>query len=165
LGYALQGHLQTVRERGFSTLAIYTDPHASFLKLSTQFPGVLLDAGGMKDYVHKVDAKIRHIKETYRSVKAGLAWKPEGPLVDDCIAYCVTRMNLRRTSALHGVMSPAFLFTGVKPNYQKVFGLSFGDYDEVYGGTTNTSKERSVPCIALYTAGNASGSWFFFGTF
>jgi hypothetical protein len=59
-------------------LAIYTNPHASFLKLSTQFSGVLLDAGGMKDYVHKVDAKIRRIKETYCSVKAGLAWKLEG---------------------------------------------------------------------------------------
>ena len=89
-------------------LAIHTDPHASFLKLYTQFPGVLLNTGGMKDYVHKVDAKIRRIKETYHSVKAGLAWKLEGPLVDDCIAYCVTRKNLRHTSALQGVMSPAF---------------------------------------------------------
>jgi hypothetical protein len=39
--------------------------------------------------------------------------------------------------------------------------LAFGDYAEVYGGTTNTSKERGVPCIALYPVGNASGSWFF----
>ena len=83
--------------------------------------------GGRKDFVHKVDAKIRRIKETYRSVKAGLTWELEGPLIDDCLAYCVTHMNLRRTSALHGVMSPAFLFTGVKPKYQKVFGLVFGD--------------------------------------
>ena len=98
-------------------LAIHTDPHASFLKLRTQFPGVLIDVGGRKDFVHKVDAKIRCIKETYHSVKVGLAWELEGPLVDDCLAYCVTRMNLRRTSALHGVMSPAFLYTGVKPNY------------------------------------------------
>ena len=132
-----------------------------FMKLRTQFPGVLLDVGEMKDYVHKVDAKIRRIKETYRSVKAGLAWKLEGPLVDDCITYCVTRMNLRCTSALQGVMSPAFLFTGVKPNYQKVFGLAFGDYAEVYDGTTNTSKERSVPSIVLYPVGNALGSWVF----
>ena len=70
-------------------------------------------------------------------------------------------MNLRRTSALQGVMSPAFLFTGVKPNYQKVFGLAFGDYAEVYDGTTNTSKERCLPCIALHPVGNASGSWVF----
>ena len=76
----------------------------------------------------------------------------------DYLAYCVTRMNLRRTSALHGVMSPAFLFTGVKPNYQKVFGLAFGDYAEVYDGTTNTSRARSIPCIALYPVGDAAGS-------
>ena len=54
LGYVLQGHIH--------------DPHALFLKLRRQVPGVLMDVGGGKDFVHKVDAKIRRIKETYRSV-------------------------------------------------------------------------------------------------
>jgi hypothetical protein len=39
--------------------------------------------------------------------------------------------------------------------------LAFGDYCEVYDGTDNTSRERSVPCIALYPCNNAAGSWAF----
>ena len=90
-----------------------------------------------------------------------MPWNLGSTRVDDCIVYCVSRLSLQCTSALHGVMSPAFLFTGIKQNYEKVFGLAFGDYIEVYDGTTNMSWERSIPCIALYPVGNALGSWVF----
>ena len=49
----------------------------------------------------------------------------------------------------------------MKCAYDRVFGLSFGDYVEVYDGRTNTSRERSLACIALYPIGNAAGSWMF----
>ena len=42
-----------------------------------------------------------------------------------------------------------------------MFGLSFGDYVEVYVGTTNASKDRSLACIALYPVGNSMGGWMF----
>ena len=58
-------------------------------------------------------------------------------------------------------MSPVFLFTGMKPVNDRVFGLSFGDYVEVYDGTTITSRGRSIACIALYPLGKAAGSWMF----
>ena len=93
---------------------------------------------GRLDYVAKVDAKIRRIKETYRCVLVGLPYALPKSRVADLIMYCVTRLNLRRTSALHSHLCPTFLFTGVKPSFQKVFGLSFGDYVEVYDGTTKT---------------------------
>jgi len=53
------------------------------------------------------------------------------------------------------------LFTGTKPNYNKEFSLSFGDYVELHNGTDNTSKERSVGAIALFPVGNTTGSWQF----
>jgi hypothetical protein len=56
---------------------------------------------------------------------------------------------------------PKVLFTGLKPNYRKELSLAFGDYVEVHTGTDNTSRERSVPCIALYPVGNATGTWQF----
>jgi hypothetical protein len=39
--------------------------------------------------------------------------------------------------------------------------LAFGDYCEVYDGTDNTSRARSIPCLALYLCNNATGSWAF----
>jgi hypothetical protein len=161
LGTALQGQLSTLRERGFTPTAVHVDPQSAFQGLRTQFPGVVIDVGGAHDFVPKVDAKIRRVKELYRSVKAGLAWSLPVPRVKDLVAYAVSRINLCRTSALHGTLSPRVLFTGCKPSYKKELSLAFGDYVEVHAGTTNTSKERSVPCIALYLCANTSGTWNF----
>ncbi len=80
----------------------------------------------------------------------------------DLVTYCVSRINLRTTSALHGTACPRFcLFTGVKPNFRKELSLAFGDYVELYTGTDNMSRERSTPCIALYPVGNGTGAWQF----
>ena len=74
LGQALQSQLQVYRERGFSVKVVHVDPASAFMALRTQFLGVLFDVGGAKDYVAKVDAKMRRVKETsYQSVKARLA--------------------------------------------------------------------------------------------
>ena len=74
LGLALQGHLQVLRERSFTPKIVHVDPASAFVALRTQFPGVIIDVGGARDFVAKVDAKIRRIKDTYRAVKAGLPW-------------------------------------------------------------------------------------------
>jgi hypothetical protein len=161
LGLGIQGHLGVLRARGFQPTTIYTDPQAGFRTLVGQFPNVYLDIGGAKDFVSKVDQKTRRIKELYRSVKAGLPWTLPSKLVPALVTYAVTRLNLRRTSALPGHMCPLYLFTGAKINFRKQLTLAFGDYCEVYDGTDNTSKSRTVPCIALYPCNNATGSWEF----
>ena len=127
LGMAIQGQLQTLREKGFRPTVAHVDPHSMFRKLRTQFLGVLIDVGGARDHVPKCDAKIRHIKDTYRCVIAGLQWKLPTLQVYDLLAYCVSRLNLRRTS-LQGTMSPRFLFTGKKSDFKRELSLSIGDY-------------------------------------
>jgi len=161
LGTALQSHLQILREKSFSVKCVHVDPASAFQALRTQYPGTEIDVGGARDFVAKVDAKIRRIKDTYRCVKAGLPWQLAISRVKDLVAYCVSRLNLMSTTALNGVLSPRVLFTGIKPNYKRELSLAFGDYVEVHNGTTNTSKERSIPCIALYPLGNSTGSWLF----
>ena len=44
-----------------------------FVRLCMQYPWVLIDVGGAKDFVPVPDAKIRRLKETYCDGKAGLA--------------------------------------------------------------------------------------------
>jgi hypothetical protein len=106
-----------------------------------------------------VDAKIRRVKETYRNVKLGLPWKLPKVLVKDLVAYVVSRLNIRRTTALNENVCPRVLFTGAPVDYKKELQVAFGDYVEAYEGTDNTSRARSSACIALYPAGNLSGSW------
>jgi hypothetical protein len=161
LGTALQGQLSLLRGRGFTPTVMHIDPQSAFQGLRMQFPGVVIDVGDARDYVAKVDAKIRRVKEIYHSVKAGLAWSLPVSRVKDLVAYSVSRINLWRTSALQGTLSPRVLFTGRKLSYKKELSLAFGDYIEVHASTTNTSKEHSVPCIALHPCANLTGTWNF----
>jgi hypothetical protein len=124
--------------------------------MTQDFPGVELDIGGAGDYISKADAKIRRIKETYQKVKPGLPWELPQQLVGDLVAYCVSRLNIRRTTALAENICPRVLFTGIPVDYKKEFTCAFGDYVEAYEGTTNTSRARSSACIALFPEGNST---------
>jgi hypothetical protein len=126
--------------------------------MTQDFPGVELDVGGAGDYVAKVDAKIRRIKETYRKVKHGLPWKWPKRFVPDLVGYAVSRLNIQRTQALSGNTCTRVLFTGIPVPYSEL-SVAFGDYVESYEGTDNTSESRSVACIALCPVGNSTGSW------
>jgi len=159
LGMALQGHLMTLWSRGFEPTIVYVDPHSMFRGMQRDFPGVEVDMGGARDYVPKVDAKIRRLKEVYRAVKSVLQWQLPGSLVKDLVAYAVSRINIQRTSALSENIAPRVAFTGMPVQYQKELRFAFGDYVEAHEGTDNRSRPRSEACIALFPVGNSTGSW------
>jgi hypothetical protein len=115
--------------------------------MTQDFPGVEIDVGGKGDFVVKVDAKIRRVKETYRKVKHGLLWSLPQVLVKDLLGYSVSRLNVRRTLALSQNVCPRVLFTGAPIPY-KEFSTALGDYVEAYEGMDNTSGARSAACIA-----------------
>jgi hypothetical protein len=161
LGLALQGHLSLLRARGFQPTVVYVDPQSGFRALKNLFPGVLIDDGGASDYVPKIDSKIKRIKELYRAVKNGLPWRLPTPLIKHLVCYAVGRLNIRRTASLASNLSPYRLFTGTRVNYKKSLQLAFGDYVEVFDGSDNTSRSRTIPCIALHPCNNSTGSWEF----
>jgi hypothetical protein len=159
---ALQGQLELLISKGFKPLCIHVDPQSTLKSLETKFPNVSIDVAGAKDYVPKTDIKIRRIKECYRSVKASLAFNLPMVLVKDLVAFAVSRINIRQSATINQTVAPKVLFTGLRLDFWKELGLAFGDYCEVFDGTDNTTRARSVPCVALYPCNNASGSWAFF---
>ncbi len=62
LRLTLQGQLELLRSRGFIPTTVHTDPQSAFRTSVGQFPGVVIDVGGVGDFVSKVDAKIHRIK-------------------------------------------------------------------------------------------------------
>jgi hypothetical protein len=87
--------------------------------MTQDFPGVEINVGGAGDNIPKVDAKICRIKETYRKVKSGLAWELPGQLIGDLVAYCASRLNIRRTTALAENVCLRVLFTGIPIDYKR----------------------------------------------
>jgi hypothetical protein len=150
LGMGLQGRLAVLRSRRYVPDTVYTDPQSSFRTMTQDFPRVTIDIGGTGDYVSKVDAKIRRIKDTYRKVKLGLPCDLPRVLVEDLVAYMVSRLNVCRTTSLSENVCPRVLLE---------LQVAFGDYVEAYEGTDNTSRAHSSECIALYPVGNSTGSW------
>lgn len=73
--------------------------------------------------------------------------------VKDLVAYAVSRLNIRCTSAINTIVCPRVLFTEIKPNFKKEFKAAFGDYVEANEGTDNTSNACTCACIAFYPAG------------
>jgi hypothetical protein len=98
-------------------------------------------------------------EELYKTVRSELAWRLPGSLVPDLVAYAVARLNIYRTSALTEAVAPKVAYTGIPVHYHKDVRLAFGDYVEAYEGTADTSRPRSLVCIALYLANNAAGLW------
>ena len=158
LGLGLQGQLAILRSRDFKLTIVYVDLQSAFRTMTQDFPGVEIDIGGKGDFVAKVDAKIRRVKETYRKLKHGLPWSLPQVLVQDLVGYSVSRLNVCRTQALSQNVCPRVLFTGVLVPY-KEFSMAFGDHVEAYEGTDNMSGARSAACIVLSPVGNSTGSW------
>ena len=117
LGLGLQGHINNLRSRGCNPTIVYMDPGGGFRSLTTAFPGTLIDISGADEYVAKVDARIRRIKELYH-VKDSLLWKSRNILVKDLVVYAMARLNIFRTTALTQNVCPTVLFTGLKVNYK-----------------------------------------------
>jgi hypothetical protein len=58
--------------------------------------------------------------------------------------------------------SPRTIVEGVTLDYNRHFQVIFGDYAQVFEGTDNTMKERTVGAIALGPTGNLQGGVRFF---
>ena len=164
LGLALQEHVNLLRSYGYIPTIAYLDPQPGFKALRGKITGVEIDIAGAGDHLDKIDGKIRRIKETIRSVNAGLPWNLPDANVKDLVRYSNSRMNLRRPSTNGSAVAPRVALTGRKPDYKKELSLAFGDYVECYDPKTksnNAEQSRTEPCIALYPTGNANGSWIF----
>jgi hypothetical protein len=164
LGLAMQGQFETLKAKGFDPVRTYVDPQSGLVALQGKFTGVEIDVGGAGDHLDKVDIRIRRIKETIRCAHAGLEWKLPKSMVKDLVKFANGRNNMKSTSARVDKVAPRIAFSGRKPNYRKEYGLRFGNYCECYDPkvvSKDALRDRTEPCIALYPACNAAGSWVF----
>jgi len=101
LGTALQNQIELLRCRGFVPIRVHTDPQSAFRALTTKFENVVIDTSGAGDYVTKADIQIRMIKEMVRGIKVVLPWKLPPFLLRDLIAFAVSRINIKRSTAVN----------------------------------------------------------------
>ena len=161
MGQALTSHINLLDSHGFKAKRVIIDPQRGLIALKGKMGDVEIDPVGAGDHLHVVDSCIRRIKETMRCVVSGLPYVLPKNRCDDLVAYASGRKNARRTKALNDNVAPRVKFTGRQIDYAVEYKAGFGDYVEAYNPAvrSNTMQERTEPCIALYPAGNVSGSW------
>jgi hypothetical protein len=82
-------------------------------------------------------------------VNTDLPWKVPSELVDGLVKYATFRINARRSTTSCNNEAPKVALTGRKIDYDKEFGLSFGDYCEIYDPkcqSNNAFEDRTEPC-------------------
>jgi len=77
------------------------------------------------------------------------------------VAYAISWLNIRCTSAVNTNVSLRVLFTGIKPNFKKDLKAAFGNHVAAYEATDNMSNAHTCICIAMYPdpKGTATGEW------
>jgi hypothetical protein len=108
------------------TIRVHTDPQSAFWSLVMQFENVVIDIGGVQDYVPIVDVKITRMKEIYRSIRLTLKWNLPSLLVQDLVAFAISHMNMHRTMTINLNVAPRVLFTGLKRGFEKELSLCLG---------------------------------------
>lgn len=157
----LEDHIVRMKGHGYEVRTIYVDPQGALSALTTL--GVVVDTSGARRHVSIIERAIRIVKERMRATECGLPFKCARRLVKGLAYFVVSRLNMFPSSDQRDGVSPRELYTGIKPDYDReVRELSFGDYiqaHEDFDTNTNLPRERTRGCIALFSKGNAAGSW------
>ena len=84
-------------------------------------------------------------------------------MIQGCINNAIkTDNNIINQAGSSEQLPPTTIVTGIPPpNFESIISLKFGDYVQVFEGTTNTNKSRTQGAIALYPSGNLQQGWIF----
>ena len=124
--------------------------------------GIILDTTGAGEAVAVVERKIRHVKERVRAIINTLPYPLTDKLLQWLVRYAVNRIVLVVTRISIDQISPREKLYGRKLNVAKELKHGFGDYVQVHADTIdNSNKPRTQGAIALMSAGNLEGSWYY----
>jgi Reverse transcriptase (RNA-dependent DNA polymerase) len=157
----ISSDLALYRNRGFIPHSIHAD--GEYNAVSDSFPGVHFSICSADDHVPEIERAIRTVKESIRATIHGLPFsRLPRVLVKELAASAVRTLNmLPHPDGISLTMSPATIITGShKPDYHAM-SLEFGTYVQVYDGTSNDTKSRTLGAIATNPTGNTSGDFYF----
>jgi hypothetical protein len=149
--------LKTYEERGFTVTNIHAD--GEYNQFKNLFPHVHFTICSAEDHVPEVERAIRTIKETIRATIHGMPYhRLPRAMVKELVSMATRVTNmLPHNDGISDTLSPATIITGLpKPDFNTMT-LEFGSYVQVYDGTSNNTKSRTLGAIATNPTGNSSG--------
>lgn len=152
-----------IESRGYSVTEIVVDPEKALAGLVGLIPKNVLVVGS-RMHVADAEVEIRTVKERIRSSTHGLPYDCALRLVKWQVYGAVMTFNMILRQGQ--TTSSRELFTGVKTNYTRDVRAEFGEYVQAHvlpqGMEKRGPKERTVGAIALCSADNQRGTYWFF---
>ena len=163
---SLESDIRHITKYGFSLHLVRVDGEGVInsvwfeTKLATI--GTALDTIGAGEAVTVVERKIRQIKERVRAVINTLPFRLTDKLEGWLVRHAVNRIVLVPTRNTVDYVSPREKLYGRKMNVDKELKHGFGDYVQVHSDNIdNSNKARTSGAIALMSADNLEGSWYY----
>jgi hypothetical protein len=148
--------------RGFEVTEIVVDPAKELAQMEGKLPYNVCTVGS-RAHVTDAEVQIRTAKERIRSSTHGLPFNVARSLVRWQVYGGVNTFNILLRNGQS--VSSRELFTGVKPVYKRDVRAEFGEYVQAHVSPgevlTRGGKERTVGAIALCSADNDRGTWWF----
>jgi hypothetical protein len=153
-----------IESRGYAIKEIVTDPAKQLAGLEGKVAYNMTTVGS-RTHVADAEVEIRTVKERLRASTAGLPYNLTTKLVKWQVYGCIMTYNILLRQGQ--TVSSRELFTGVKPNYSRDLRAEFGEYVQAHvvpsGLDKSGPKPRTVGAIALMSADNNRGTWWFMG--
>jgi hypothetical protein len=161
---AIKSIIKAYETRGFTVKFLIVDIQFRGIKDRNNLEGVIVNIVSRDEHVEDIERLIRVYKERVRCYWAMLPFKkiPRIMVVKlvEAVKFYVNAFVLQSGVSQH--LSPMTIVEGVTLDYNKHFQVIFGEYAQVFEGTDNTMKERTVGAIALGPTGNLQGGVSFF---
>jgi hypothetical protein len=153
--------LAVYRTRGFTPTNIHAD--GEFSTLQPDFPDVQFTICAAEDHVPEIERAIRTVKENIRTTIHGMPYsRLPRVLVKELAVAAIRTFNMfPHPDGVSATLSPATIVTGQPKTDYTTMRLEFGTYVQVYDGTSNDTKSRTLGAIATNPTRNASGDYSF----
>ena len=163
---SLESDIRHITKYGFSIDLVRVDGEGAinsiWFETKLASIGTALDTSGAGEAVTVVERKIRQVKEKVRAVVNTLPYNLTEKLEGWLIRYAVNRIVLVPTRNTVEYASPREKLYGRNINVDKELKHGFGDYVQVHSDNIdNSNKSRTSGAIALMSAGNLEGSWYY----
>ena len=159
--------LQFYSSRGFRVRSIFMD--GEFAPLQGQLGATTVDVAASNEHVGDIENLIRHVKNRYRALRAGLPYKQ--------LPYVVSRYLIRfiimwlnafpPRGGVSRSYGPRTVVLGTRLDYKLHCRLPFGAYAQVHDVpdprfSSSVDLDRTTGGISLGPSGNQRGGYYFY---
>ena len=155
----IKAMMNTYSSRGFCIKVLHVDIQFKAIKDRNNLIGVRVNVVSRGEHVPEIERFIRVVKERARCYFAMLPVKKiPNIMVIHMIITVVFYINaFVWRQGVSQFLTPMTIVEGVLLDYNLHFSVIFGEYAQVYEGTYNNMRLRTVGAIALGPSGNLQG--------